>query len=273
MWISRYVCLFMIYSFIGWIYETAFCTVSSGKWENRGFLYGPVCPIYGTGAVAISLVMGIAIANNFELPAWQIFLISVVGSMVIEYTTSWTLEKMFHAVWWDYSNLPFNLNGRISLFTTLAFGVVGLLVVYYIAPFTDSVMDGIAPIITEIMAFILVFIFAVDITLTVTVLLDFDEKVDSIESTFNNRMEMIVDDTKLKSRQIKQAIVTRSRAVNDQIYSLNGFTRETVGRIKAFRNRDKNKESIGNRILSKIREAIRNRDTSQSKEEENKQEE
>ena len=262
MWISKYVCLFMLYSFIGWIYETAFCTVSSGKWENRGFLFGPACPIYGTGAVAISLVMGAAASNDIEVRAWQIFVISIVGSVIIEYTTSWTLEKMFHAVWWDYSNLPFNLNGRISLFTTLAFGIVGLLVVYYIAPFTDSVMSGIAPIVTEVLAFVLIVIFAVDITLTVTVLLDFDEKVNRIESSFNNKMETIVDDTKLKSRQIKQVIITKSRAVNAQIDSLNGFARDTVGRIKTFRDRDKDKESIGNRILSKIREAIRSSDRS-----------
>lgn len=260
MWISRFVCLFMIYSFIGWIYETAFCTVSSGKWENRGFLYGPVCPIYGTGAVAISVVMGIAGTYSIQMSAWNIFIISVIGSAIMEYTTSWALEKLFHAVWWDYSNLPFNINGRISLFTTLAFGVVGILVVYYIAPFTDSVMAGVAPVITEIMAFIFIFLFAVDITLTVTVLLDFDQTVNRLENSFNGRMEMIVDDTKLRSRHIRQVIISKSRAVNDQIYSLNGFARDTVARIKSFRNRDKSKESIGNRILSKVREAIRSRD-------------
>ena len=57
MWVSRYVCLFMIYSFMGWVYETMFCTIKEGRWMNRGFLYGPGCPIYGVGAVTISVLM------------------------------------------------------------------------------------------------------------------------------------------------------------------------------------------------------------------------
>ena len=66
MFLSRFVCLFIIYSLVGWIYESLFCTVSSGKWENRGFLYGPCCPIYGTGAVAISIVMSMITASGYS---------------------------------------------------------------------------------------------------------------------------------------------------------------------------------------------------------------
>ena len=104
MWVSRYVFLFMIYSFMGWVYETMFCTIKGGKWENRGFLYGPGCPIYGIGAVTISVIMQLTVGNGIALRAWQVFLISVLGSAVLEYTTSWVLEKMFHAAWWDYSD-------------------------------------------------------------------------------------------------------------------------------------------------------------------------
>ena len=75
MWISRYVCLFIIYSFMGWIYETIFCTIKGGKWENRGFLYGPVCPIYGNGAIAISVIMEETLGKGIALSAWQIFVI------------------------------------------------------------------------------------------------------------------------------------------------------------------------------------------------------
>ena len=63
MWISRYVCLFMIYSFMGWVYETLFCTIKEGRWEDRGFLYGPGCPIYGTGAVTISVLLPLTLAG------------------------------------------------------------------------------------------------------------------------------------------------------------------------------------------------------------------
>jgi len=83
MWISKYVCLFIIYSFMGWVYETIFCTIKGGKRENRGFLYGPICPIYGTGAIAASLIMKLTLENQIELSWWQIYLISVVGSAAL----------------------------------------------------------------------------------------------------------------------------------------------------------------------------------------------
>ena len=121
MWLSRYICLFFIYSFMGWIYETLYCTIKNGKWENRGFLFGPACPIYGTGAVAISVIMKVTIGNGIVLSLWQIFLIAFIGSAGLEYITSWGLEKLFHAAWWDYSDFPLNLHGRISLFTSLGF--------------------------------------------------------------------------------------------------------------------------------------------------------
>ena len=86
MWISRYVCLFLIYSYLGWIYETIFCTIKDRKWDNRGFLYGPVVPIYGTGAIAISFVVHFSIGRGVVLSPWLIYVISVFGSAILEYT-------------------------------------------------------------------------------------------------------------------------------------------------------------------------------------------
>ncbi|MBR5116595.1 MAG: putative ABC transporter permease, partial [Lachnospiraceae bacterium] len=82
MLISKYCCLFFIYSLLGWIYECLFCTVKTGKWENRGFLIGPICPIYGTGAVLVTLLTGLflPIGSPFSwMGALKIFLISFFG--------------------------------------------------------------------------------------------------------------------------------------------------------------------------------------------------
>ena len=92
MWVSRYVFLFMIYSFMGWVYETMFCTIKGGKWENRGFLYGPGCPIYGIGAVTISVIMQLTVGNGIALRAWQVFLISVLGRI-------FTAGSVYSPVW------------------------------------------------------------------------------------------------------------------------------------------------------------------------------
>ncbi len=253
MWISKYVCCFMIFSFMGWIYETIFCTIKGKKWENRGFLFGPVCPIYGTGAIAISVIMNRTSFFLIELSSWQIFIISVIGSAVLEYVTSWGLEKLFHALWWDYSGLPLNIHGRISFFTSLGFGVAGLLVVYYISPFTETAMGYLSPIVIEFLALIFCFLFAVDLTLTVNALLHFDRVITNIESSFNKNMEMVVNSTIQQSYRIKNGVVEKGHAVNYQIASLSSFVKGTVRRVNFFRYREKMKENSRNYGLSMIR--------------------
>lgn len=255
MWISRYVCLSMIYSFMGWVYETIFCTIKDGKWENRGFLYGPVCPIYGIGAVAISIIMEETLGKGAALNAWQIFIISTIGSAVLEYVTSWGLEKLFHATWWDYSSFPLNIHGRISLFTSLGFGFAGMLIVYIIAPFTVNTLGHITPIVIEFLALCFSFIFAVDLTLTVTALIHFDRTVAQAEDIFNHRMEAIVDVTVQQKNLIKENLNKKRHSVNEQIAALSRFTKSTVRRIYVFRDRDEQKKTIKNSILSRLRNA------------------
>ena len=100
-------------------------TVPSGqkKWENRGFLYGPLCPIYGAGGVAITAIADFISAHtDATFTWWQIFLVAFLGSIVLEYGTSWALEKLFHAYWWDYSSMPLNINGRVCFPYSVGFG-------------------------------------------------------------------------------------------------------------------------------------------------------
>ena len=241
---------------VGWIYESLFCTVSMGKWENRGFLYGPVCPIYGTGAVAITLIIDWVESSGVQITPLKIFVISVIGSAILEFTTSWVLEKLFHAVWWDYSNLPFNLQGRISLFTSLGFGFAGLLVVYKIAPFTNSIMNKVSPLATEIMALSFVFIFAVDLTLTVSALLDFDKAVMRAEDAFNQNMDTLVDDAVSKTSKIKQEIADRKNLADMQLRAVSDAAKMTISRARSLRYSDKNKETIRNQLLALIKQAV-----------------
>ena len=253
MWISRYVCLFMIYSFMGWVFESIYCTIKEGRWENRGFLFGPACPIYGTGALAISVLDGRMQSLGFVFQAWEIFLIAVLGSAVLEYLTSWTLEKLFHAIWWDYSNLPLNLHGRISFFTSMGFGAAGLLVVYVIAPYTEKMISPVTPILAEFLALCAVSVFVADLTLTVTLLLHFDRLVIRMEDTFNKNMDALVKNTVEKSNSIKQGITARQKAMYDRMNTMNRFVRTTVGRIHTFRYTDQDKAETTNGWLSLIK--------------------
>ena len=92
--LEHYFLWFLFYSFVGWMYESILVSCQQHRLVNRGFLNGPLCPIYGTGAI-----LGVAILGNVHNPI-IIFLISMVGATILEYTTSWVMEQLFHARWW-----------------------------------------------------------------------------------------------------------------------------------------------------------------------------
>ncbi|SFQ34290.1 Uncharacterized membrane protein [Lachnospiraceae bacterium XBB1006] len=256
-WISRLVCLFIVYGCMGWIYETIYCTVKSGKWENRGFLYGPVCPIYGVGAVAISIVVKMVEKSGAPIVAWQIFVVSVVGSAILEYVTSWTLEKTFHALWWDYSGLPLNVHGRISFFTSLGFGFGGLLVVYKIAPFTEKMVDYVAPIWMEFCALLGVAVFIMDATLTVTALLHFDRMVIRMDETFNKNMESFVDNAVQRTASIKQDFQSMQADMSERLENMVAYVHPAIRRVRILRYKDENRKRVGNSLLVAIKKKER----------------
>ena len=118
--------LFIIYSFLGWLMEMIVTLINDKELVNRGFLIGPYCPIYGTCSIAMILLL--SKVNNPVL----LFILSILICSVGEYITSYLMERIFKARWWDYSNKKFNLNGRICLQNCLAFGILGFIVVKYI---------------------------------------------------------------------------------------------------------------------------------------------
>lgn len=121
--------IFFVYAFLGWCTEVSFAALTSGKFVNRGFLNGPVCPIYGCGVVIVLFFLEPLRENTLLL-----FLGSVVLTSVLEWLTGFVLERIFHQRWWDYSNEPFNLGGYICLRFSIAWGLACLLVVNVIHP-------------------------------------------------------------------------------------------------------------------------------------------
>lgn len=188
--IAKYFVEFIVYSFLGWIYECTYCSIKSKSWSNRGFLYGPVCPIYGVGAVSCSIVFGnFSLTVDGRTPLWEVFIICAFGSAILEYATSYFLEKRFNAMWWDYSNTPLNLNGRICLPATLGFGLAGMLIVKFVLPVSEIIKGQMEPVFAEILALFLMGILAADTALTVQSLVDLTQKLDNFELGFNNKIE------------------------------------------------------------------------------------
>ena len=147
---QKLVLYFVIYSFLGWILETIFALFVLGKFVKRGFLYGPVCPIYGFGAVLIILTL-----KKFKGKKTKEFFISMIVFSVFEYVVSWLFEMIFHLRWWDYSNDIGNINGRISIAYSVAWGVIGLVFNEKIHPFIESKLDKMSYEVQKIIVLIL----------------------------------------------------------------------------------------------------------------------
>lgn len=124
-----YFMMFLIYSVAGWIMECTLSIIQKHKFVNRGFLIGPYCPIYGVGVVSVHLLLS-NFADNIPL----LFILSTLICGTLEYMTSYFMEKIFHARWWDYSQKKFNLNGRICLETLIPFGVLSTVIISFVNP-------------------------------------------------------------------------------------------------------------------------------------------
>ena len=131
---KRELAYFVVYSFLGFIVETIFGMLTKGVVESRqSCLFGPFCCIYGLGAAI--MIPGL---QKFKKSNWGIFIAGAVEGSIVEYFISWIGEKIFQIKWWDYSNLPFNINGRITLILTIFCGLLDLVLMRFINPYIEK---------------------------------------------------------------------------------------------------------------------------------------
>lgn len=151
------VLTFFIFSFVGWSWEVALHLWEDGMFVNRGVLYGPWLPIYGTGGVLLMTLL----RPLFHRPLMTFG--AIMGACgIMEYITGWYLETFLGARWWDYRDMPFNIQGRVCLAGLLIFGVGGCLYVYFLAPRMKRLFDKIPESVKKVVCVILMILFIVD---------------------------------------------------------------------------------------------------------------
>ena len=133
-----YFLLFIIYSFMGWLMEIIDNIIVKHKIVNRGFLLGPYCPIYGFGCLSLIFFL-----SNYKSDPIILFFMAIVICSILEYSTSYIMEKLFKLRWWDYTDKKFNINGRICAETMIPFGLLGTLVICIINPFFAELVQNI----------------------------------------------------------------------------------------------------------------------------------
>ena len=168
--------IFFIYSFLGWCLEVCFFALNTGKFVNRGFLNGPVCPIYGFGVVIVVLCLTPLMENTLLL-----FLGSVLLTSLLELGVGFALEKLFHQRWWDYSDEPFNLGGYICLRFSVAWGLACLLVMEIIHPSVLWLIRHIPHTLGLVLLACFVSVMAVDLTATVRTIARINRSLGQID--------------------------------------------------------------------------------------------
>lgn len=156
--------VFFIYSFLGFICETIFSSFKSRKFVNRGFLFGPYCPIYGFGSLFVIYCL-----SRYEKDPVVVFIMGCVITSCLEYFTSFILEKIFHNKWWDYSNNKYNVNGRICLQNTLLFGIGSLAIIYLCNPVIFKFLNQFSNLTLNIIALIVLILFLIDTTYSIII--------------------------------------------------------------------------------------------------------
>lgn len=193
--IEIYFLLFISYAFLGWCMEVTCKFVQYKKFINRGFLIGPYCPIYGWGALAITILL-----KRYMEDPLVLFVMSTIICSIIEYLTSYFMEKKYHARWWDYSNKKFNINGRICLETLIPFGILGVAIMYGTNPILFKLYNQIPQLVINILTVILFIGFIVDNIISSNI-------ISSINVEEN---KLIKDNTEEITEKIKQVLRQKS---------------------------------------------------------------
>ena len=226
---------FFVYGFLGWCTEVIFAAFKQHRFVNRGFLNGPICPIYGVGVTLV-----VACLEAFQSNLLLLYLSSVILVTVLEGVTGWAMDKLFHNKWWDYSKLPLNIGGYVCLLFSLISGVACVVIVYFIHPLIHQMLSWIPHIIGLVLIVILAAALIADVIVTSSAILKFNQYLERLkhitdelheisdqigEELYQNAMRVLdvqeesrqkLDDVKLEiSEEIRMQIVElKTRAQN-----------------------------------------------------------
>ena len=239
---------FFVYGFLGWCTEVAFAACKERKFVNRGFLKGPICPIYGIGVVIV-----VQFLTPYKENLVLLYIASVVMVTALEWVTGFILEKIFHNKWWDYSKMPLNLNGYVCLLFSLIWGVACVLIVDFIHPLIHKVLSWIPFPVGMTLIVVLSIVMFVDLYVTASTILKMNKHLEKMkeiaadlhrisdelgESIYQEVVEVLErkDGWKLKvqeaSGDFKDKIQGASGGVKDKIQGVSDEAMEKIADLK-----------------------------------------
>ena len=226
--IRVYFLLFLTYSFVGWCMEVTAKLIQYKRFINRGFLIGPYCPIYGTGAILITFLLKRYISDPFVL-----FVMAILVCGILEYLTSYFMEKIYHARWWDYSQKKFNINGRVCLNTIIPFGLLGLFIMYVSNPFLLNAINQLPEMWLNILFWTLLVVYIIDNIVSGTVITSLGSTTKTIGKELDNTEEI--------TKKVKEILMQRS-ALYRRL--LNAYPKIQAVKVKIKEKKDEIKEQV-----------------------------
>ncbi len=226
--IKTYFLLFLIYAISGWLIEVICKLIQYKKFVDRGFLIGPYCPIYGIGALLITFFL-----TRYEQTPILLFIMAVLVCGILEYLTSYFMEKIYHARWWDYSNKKLNINGRICLSNLIAFGILGIFIIYISNPFLIKQIESLSKIWINILFWISLVIFIIDNVVSMI--------INNTIKTTTKQLGIKMDNTEEITRKVKE-ILQKKSVLHRRL--INAYPKIQAVKIKIKEKTRKIKEQI-----------------------------
>lgn len=216
---------FFIYSFLGWIYESCYVSIRKKAWVNRGFLNGPVIPIYGAGATLVYMFLW-----QFRYQYLFIFFGGMLLASFLEYFTSLFMELLFHAKWWDYSNMKFNIEGRISLGVSIFWGFLSLVMIEVLQPGMVKILNWIPNTWGTYLSIVIFALFSSDLILTVIHTVKLEKMLGDLQK-FKQDFSDYIESTKLFETKEEWKIKLSSYKMNDLLENIKSFFEENKEKL------------------------------------------
>lgn len=237
----RYFLLFIIYSFFGWCCEVIYVGLFvERKFVNRGFLHGPICPIYGFGGLIVMFGL-----KHFSGTWIQLFFTSLLFCSILEYVTSWLLETLFRTKWWDYSDLKFNINGRICLLNSVLFGIGGVICAHFVQPLLMTIVMMFTDQAAEWTARIFLFLLFVDLMITLRRLVDFSTTMVNLKDFMETLQERFSEADWFKNTSISEMLASVKKQAE---LHREEFNQSLLEKVEVFSRHQRNAESFMKRF-------------------------
>lgn len=240
---------FYIFSFFGWIYESTFVSIRDHKLINRGVLNGPLLPLYGTGATIVYILL-----RPFEAHPSLLFILGMVIATIAEYIVALLLEKLTHAKWWDYSNEPYNFQGRVALIPSLFWGFLSIFLFDFLEPFVIKIINFIPASTGVYLLTAAIILTLADLSYTIFTTINFSKQLEALYN-FRNEIENQLQDIRFKT--LHEIIISKSINFNNKkeaVYHKINSLKELLGtdaRLLQIEERFKNYFERHSKFLKK----------------------